>query len=363
MTQSIRLALIYGGQSGEHEISLRSAASVIQHLDPLKYEIIPIGINKAGLCFINDYNELLEFKDSLPVESSKSKAIPALIQNGHFAVDVDVVIPVVHGPLYEDGCLQGLLNLANVAYVGCDTLPSALGMDKDIARRLARLEGVSSAKYMVITNARDEQALDETCANLMAQFQKPLFVKPCSLGSSVGIHKVDNLADLKKAIMDARLFDTEILVEEYVNGREIELAVLGVPGSMEPEVSIPGEISVQHQDGFYSYHAKYIDQVGSILTIPALLDEDVVLRLKKQAKAIFMALKCKGMARIDFFYNEISDEIIFNEINTIPGFTTISMFAKLWQNEGIGFSQVLDRLIKLALIRYETENQLITHYQ
>ena len=364
MAQTIRLVILYGGQSGEHEISLKSAASVISNLDPSKYSIIPIGMDKKGNCYINDYHEILKFKDSLPVQTHSSKPIPSLIKNGRFVVEADVVFPVVHGPLYEDGCLQGLLNIANIAYVGCDTLSSAVGMDKDIARRLAKLSGIESAMYQVVPSNLPKNELEKRSSQLFEQFKKPLFVKPCNLGSSVGIHKVESLKELQNAIIDAGRFDTEVIVEEYIKGREIELAVLGAEVAYKsPEVSAPGEISVYHRDGFYSYAAKYIDSTQTELTIPANLSESASEQLKQQAKTVFTALKCQGMARVDFFYDDEVNRIVFNEINTIPGFTTISMYAKLWQHEGIEFNGLLDRLIHLALIRFQSENQLITHYQ
>lgn len=364
MAQTIRLVILYGGQSGEHEISLKSAASVISNLDPSRYTIIPIGMDKTGCCYINDYHELLKYKDSLPVQTDQSKPIPALIKSGQFIIDADVVFPVVHGPLYEDGCLQGLLHMANIAYVGCDTLSSAVGMDKDIARRLAKLSGIESAMYEVVPSNLPKNELEKRSSQLFDQFKKPLFVKPCNLGSSVGIHKVETLKELESAIIDAGRFDTEIIVEEYIKGREIELAVLGSDEAFKaPEVSAPGEISVSHRDGFYSYAAKYIDSAQTKLTIPANLSDSVAEQLKQQARTVFTALKCQGMARVDFFYNDELNRIIFNEINTIPGFTTISMYAKLWQHEGIEFSELLNRLIHLALTRFQSENQLITHYQ
>lgn len=360
----IKLALLYGGKSGEHEISLISAASVLQNLDSTKYQIIPIAIDKEGCFYQNDYAELIAYRESLPIVTDKSQALPCLLINGKLAVDVDVVFPVVHGPLYEDGCLQGLLELASAAYVGCDVLSSAIGMDKDMTRRLVCDENLLSARYCILswyTSAAEKQQI---CHQAVADWGWPLFVKPCSTGSSVGIQKVQNLAQLISAVDDALCYDETILIEEGLVGREIELAVLENTDPLSPpRVSVAGEICVFHADGFYSYAAKYLQSSETKIQIPASLGEELVSRLRIAAAEIFMRLKCKGMARVDFFVNEQNNTIYFNEINTLPGFTSISMYPKLWQASGLIYPHLLDELINLAIKHQQCRRQLVTNYQ
>lgn len=364
MSDITNLILLYGGNSGEHEISLRSAARVLANLDVSRYHVIPIGIDKSGCYYLNDYQALLAHKDSLPVRTAQSKPLMHLMAHGRLAVDADVVFPMVHGPLYEDGCLQGLLELAGVAYVGCDVLSSALGMNKDFSRRLIQQTGIKTARYEVLKSQLTESDKDQLTQRVAERFGWPLFVKPCSLGSSVGIHKVANRKELLMAIDDAFHYDQTILVEEFICGREIELAVLENPlSASEPDVSVAGEICVGHQDGFYSYAAKYLESTQTELRVPARLDEALLKRLKQAASDIFIDLNCQGMARIDFFVNEAANEFYFNEVNTLPGFTEISMFPKLWQASGMTYAMLLDRLVDLARARFERRRQLVTHYQ
>ena len=364
MLNPINLVLLYGGKSGEHEISLISAASVLAHLDATRYRVIPIGMDKAGRCYLNDYHELLNYKNALPVTAANSRPLESLVINGRLAVDADVVFPIVHGPLYEDGCLQGLLELADVAYVGCGVLSSAIGMDKDMARRVACVNGIRSARYRVLSWHAKANEIEQFCQKTITEFGWPLFVKPCSMGSSVGINKANNLAELVAAIADARRYDDEILVEEFIKGREIEIAVLEQSASSGvPKVSLPGEIRVHHIDGFYSYTAKYLESDKTDLLVPAVLDDRLVGLIQQAAADIFVSLKCKGMARVDFFVNDEKGDIYFNEINTIPGFTSISMYPKMWQASGLTYSALLDRLVQLAITRHECRQQLVRHYQ
>lgn len=360
----LNLVVLYGGKSGEHEISLVSAASVLANLDANKYNIIPIGMDKEGHFYKNDYQALLAFKDSLPVMGPGATSLPSLLIDGRFAVDAEVVFPVVHGPLYEDGCLQGLLELAGVAYVGCDVLSSAIGMDKDLARRLVCDEIILSARYHTFSLHSSAKEREDFCREVAVDLGWPLFVKPCTLGSSVGIHKVNNQVELNEAITDALRFDETILVEEFVRGREIELAVLGSSSpALTPRVSIAGEIRTYHPDGFYSYTAKYLESGQTELFIPAELNDNIARQLREAAAKIFTRLKCKGMARVDFFVNDQSGKIYFNEVNTLPGFTSISMYPKLWQASGVSYVQLLDELVELAIARRHCREQLITSYQ
>lgn len=363
MANRLKLVLLYGGKSGEHEISLISAASVLAHLSADKYEIIPIGMDKQGQFHLHDYQKLIQNRDKLPVSTADSKPLPSLLVNGHLAVPADVVFPVVHGPLYEDGCLQGLLELAEVAYVGCDVLSSALGMDKDMARRVACVDEVPSTRYELLswhTTASERKAF---CQKVADDLGWPLFVKPCSLGSSVGIHKANNPSELAAAIEDALRYDEEIMVEAFVTGREIELAVLeNRQQRNQPKVSLPGEIAVHHPDGFYSYTAKYLESDCTELKIPAELPSSMISQLQDMAAKIFTRLKCKGMARVDFFVNTETGAIHFNEINTIPGFTAISMYPKMWAASGLAYEDLLDELVALALMHQQCRQQLVTDY-
>jgi D-alanine-D-alanine ligase len=364
MSNLIKLILLYGGKSGEHEISLISAASVLANLDSTRFTIIPVGMDKEGRFFKNDYEELLDHKDSLPVKTDRSEHIDSLVKDGKLAIEADIVFPMVHGPLYEDGSFQGLLELADVAYVGCDVLPSALGMDKDMARRLVGIHGIKSARYRVLSWFARPSEVEEFCQQTVAELGWPLFVKPCCMGSSVGIHKARNMEELQAAIQDAKRYDVEVLVEECISGREIELAVLenSLPAH-PPKASLAGEIRVNHSDGFYSYTAKYLESDQTELIAPVELDENLLHRLQQMAAEIFITLKCKGMARVDFFVNDQNGEIYFNEINTLPGFTPISMYPKLWQVSGLSYPDLLNRLIDIAMTHHQCRQQLVTHYQ
>lgn len=363
MAKLINLLLLYGGKSGEHEISLISAASVLAHLNPEKYHIIPVAMDKEGQFHQHQYRDLLAYRDRLPVATEQSTPVESLIANGQLFIDADVVFPVVHGPLYEDGCLQGLLELAGVAYVGCDVLSSAIGMDKDMARRVACNDDIKSARYRLLSWHANEDKRMKFCHEVALEFGWPLFIKPCSLGSSVGIHKAKNMPELIAAVEDALQYDEEILVEEYLQGREIELAVLenSVP-SENPRVSIAGEIRVNHPDGFYSYTAKYLESHQTELIIPARLSDQLLVQLQKAAAAIFTRIKCKGMARVDFFVNDETEEIYFNELNTLPGFTSISMYPKLWEATGLSYPDLLDELIQVALNHQFCREHLVTDY-
>ena len=364
MSKRLNLVLLYGGKSGEHEISLISAASVLTHLNADKYNIIPVAMDKNGQFHLHEYQDLLACKDKLPVISPKSKPLDSLLVNGRLSIDADVVFPVVHGPLYEDGCLQGMLELADVAYVGCDVLSSAVSMDKDIARRLACIDGIKSAKYKVLSWHTNATERHNFCADVIKELGWPLFVKPCSLGSSVGIHKAKNMDELIAAVDDALRYDKEILVEEFIQGREIELAVLENSTPLaKPRVSHAGEIHVHHPDGFYSYTAKYVESGQTDLTIPAILDNTLAERLMQAASDIFIRLKCRGMARVDFFVNDKTNAIYFNELNTLPGFTSISMYPKLWEATNLPYADLLDELINIAKIHHHCRQQLVTNYQ
>jgi D-alanine-D-alanine ligase len=360
----MKVLLLYGGPSGEHEISLQSAASVLAELNAEKYEVLPVGMDKQGCLYLNDAAELIKnHPDSLPVALDNAEKIPSLIINGRLGLPADVVFPVMHGPMCEDGALQGLLDLTQVAYVGCNVLSSAICMDKDIARQLVHVEGIEPIRYHRLPHTSTD-SLDKTwCEAAVEALGFPLFVKPASLGSSVGIHRVDNMQSLLRAVKDARQYDRTVLVEEYIDGREIELAVLEHDGTEGlPDVSVPGEIKTKHPDGFYSYAAKYTENEQLELCIPAPLTEKLTRTLQIAAAEIFMQLRAGGLARVDFFVQAETSKIYFNEINTLPGFTAVSMFPKLWEASGLEYSALLDRLIRAAIERQQKRLSLITDY-
>jgi len=363
MSKRLKIALLYGGKSGEHEVSLQSAASVLANLDTKRYDIIPVGIDKMGCCFLSEYQDLLSYEDKLPVRTERSTPLPSLLKDGRFSLDVDAVFPVVHGPLLEDGCLQGVLEHAAVAYVGCDVLSSAIGMDKDIARRLVGTDLVAVARYRALPSAASPEHRQAVCKEAIASLGWPLFVKPCSSGSSVGIHKVQTLDELLAAIEDAGRYNQTVLVEEYIKGREIELAVLeNKLDSHAPRVSLAGEIEVRHPDAFYSYAAKYLDHETCLLHAPVMLESQIMARLQEIAAEIFVRLKCRGMARVDFFIEDQSGKIYFNEINTLPGFTPISMYPRLWEVSGLPYPDLLNELIDLSLMHQRAKERIVTHY-
>lgn len=363
MANPLDLVLLYGGKSGEHEISLKSAASVLQHLDPEKYHIIPVAMDKNGQCHQHQYQDLLACPEALPVMTEKSLPLPSLLVDGKLAVHADVVFPVVHGPLYEDGCLQGLLQLAGVAYVGSDVLASAIGMDKDISRRLACNSELACARYRCLSWHSTAEQRKEFCTEIVKSFGWPIFVKPCSLGSSVGIHKATSMATLMDAVEDALRYDKMIMAEAFINGREIELAVLeNSHPSGKPLVSVAGEIRVNHPDGFYSYNAKYLESEKTELILPAQFSDRLLKKLQDAAAEVFTSLKCRGMARVDFFVDKEKETIYFNEINTLPGFTTISMYPKLWEASGISYPDLLDALVNLAMMHKNAGDHIITNY-
>src|SRR6266403_594453 len=358
--KKLRVVVLYGGRSGEHEVSLQSAASVINFLDRARFEIIPVAIDKQGRWLLNDIS-LLEGKKSLPVFKDAPKVMlppnpadpgsdSALIRLGEGGEPrgIDVVFPVMHGPLCEDGTIQGLLELADLPYVGCGVLASALAMDKEMAKRVARDAGIPIVPYVSLKHEVWKKEKQQLAKSIKEQLGYPVFVKPANLGSSVGVHKVKEPGGLNAALEDAFNYDRKILVEAAVNAREIEVSVLeNLEGGADPLVSIPGEIDPTHE--FYSYQAKYLDEKGAELIIPARLDPEETKRAQDIGRKAFTVLECEGMARVDLFLDRTSGDFFFNELNTIPGFTSISMYPKLWEASGISYKELLDKLIDLAL--------------
>ncbi len=369
--KKVRVAVLYGGRSGEHEVSLQSAASVINHLDRDRFEIVPVAIDKQGRWHLNDISmlegkkSLLVFKDAprvvLPPNSADTSALVSLGGSGE-AKAIDVVFPVVHGPLCEDGTIQGLLELADVAYVGCGVLGSAVAMDKEVAKRLARDAGLPIVPYVSLKHERWKKQKQQSAEQIQKELGYPVFVKPANLGSSVGVHKVKEAAGLNTALENAFEYDTKVLVEVAVDAREIEVSVLENPDSgADPLVSVPGEIDPTHE--FYSYEAKYLDENGATLIIPAKLEAEQTKRVQDIAKKAFLMIECEGMARVDLLLDRTSGKLFFNELNTIPGFTSISMYPKLWEASGIPYTELLSRLIDLAISRHERKKALVREFR
>ena len=341
--------MLFGGRSGEHEVSLASAASVIRGLDPEKYEAVPIGITKDGrwLVGVGAQKMLPEVLKSgqrvvLPADPNAAALVP-LGESGAGTVRVDVVFPVLHGTFGEDGTVQGLLDLAGLPYVGAGVLASAVGMDKDVQKRLYKQAGLPIADFLAMPRKEWEESRPKVLAAVTKKFRFPLFVKPATLGSSVGMTKVHNRAELPAALDLAAEFAQKLLVERAIVGREIEVSVLG---NADPKASVPGEI-IPHRE-FYDYAAKYLEE-GTKLIIPAKLTRAQVKRFQDCAVRAYRAIDCAGMARVDFFLERRTGRIFLNEVNTIPGFTSISMYPKLWEASGLSFRELIDRLIELGL--------------
>jgi len=379
--KKLRVGVIYGGRSGEHEVSLASAAAVFKNLDPERYEAIPIRIEKDGrwslprraptLISAADVIEAAKSDETagrLPADAPREAHLVAhpgtetlLTIERHDAnpivsgLALDVVFPVLHGPYGEDGTVQGLLELANVAYVGAGVLASAVGMDKAVMKLVFAAKGLPICDYEVVMKRdwqRDERGVLQRVVNRLGF---PVFVKPANLGSSVGISKAKHVAELRTGISLAAQFDRKVVVEAAVpNAREIEVAVLG---NDEPDASLPGEIIPSKE--FYDYEAKYLDGASRDV-IPAQLPPELTERIRALAVAAFTAVDCSGMARVDFLLDGVNGSLVLNEVNTIPGFTTISMYSKMWAASGLPYPALVDRLIALAIERHADKQQLRT---
>lgn len=357
---------MFGGRSAEHEVSLQSARNIIEALDPEKYDLTLIGIDRDGQWYLNDTSHFL-LNSSKPELLKLNEASQALVLrpggSGQQLVKssdmsplpkLDVVFPVLHGTYGEDGAVQGLLRMAGIPFVGSGVLGSAVGMDKDVMKRLLVQAGLPTTPWVTVHSWDSEQPSVAALKDQLGDF--PWFVKPANLGSSVGIHKVKTAEQLAPALADAFRYDHKVLIEQGLTCREIECSVLG---NENPLVSVPGEIKVQAE--FYSYEAKYIDENGAVLQIPAELDPQLQSKIQALAARTFQVLGAEGLARVDCFLTP-ENEVYVNEINTLPGFTRISMYPKLWEASGIGYQELLDRLVQLALQRAEREQGLKTHF-
>lgn len=348
----MRVAILYGGKSGEHEVSLRSAASVIKNLDS-KHTLQLIGITKTGAWHLQPENVLtscLEGEDPLELRSNAPSVLVVpgtglrvYGARGSADLPLDVVFPVLHGTFGEDGTVQGLLECANVAYVGAGVLGSAVGMDKEISKALWHEAGLPIVPSITAYRA-DTENIDSLASRIENQFGWPVFVKPASCGSSVGASKASNPSDLTKGVAIALSFDTKVLIEPFISAREIECSVLG---NGSPRAFQPGELITSHE--FYDYEAKYIDADGARIVIPAPIPEETASRIKEIALKAYKTAGLSGMARVDFFIDKKGGSVYLNEANTIPGFTSISMYPMMCASEGLSYSALLDELLDLAL--------------
>ncbi|MHB9293813.1 putative D-alanine-D-alanine ligase [Hollandina sp. SP2] len=363
MDKKIKVAILFGGKSAEHEVSLQSAKNVFDAIDREKYTPILIGIDKSGRWLMNDASKfLLNPEDPQRIRLNPSGDSVALIPQSRGVISnisawkqeqfIDVVFPILHGPFGEDGTVQGLLKLADIPFVGAGVLGSVIGMDKDVMKRLLRDAGIPIGKFMVLK--AHEGVPDFT--GLRDALGLPLFVKPANMGSSVGVSKIHDETEFKRSLEEAFIYDHKIIIEEYIQARELECSVLG---NQDPVASVPGEVISSHE--FYSYDAKYIDKQGAVLEIPASLPDHQVKAIQALAVKTFKTLAGEGLARVDFFL-KADGTILVNEINTMPGFTKISMYPKLWEASGISYTAQIDRLIELALQRFAQEKKLKTTY-
>lgn len=366
MGKKLRVAVLFGGRSGEHEVSLLSAASVISAMDTEKYEIIPVGITEDGRWLAGgDPLRVLQKKD-IPGDCFLATLLtnpeaPRLLLLDEKAstrgfVPLDVVFPVLHGPYGEDGTVQGLLELAAIPYVGAGVLSSAASMDKAVMKILFQHRGLPVGDFLYFRSFQWAADKFSLLGSIEKKLGYPCFVKPANLGSSVGINKASDQEALIRSIEEALRYDHKVVIEAFIPGREIECSVLG---DDEPAASLPGEIIPGGE--FYDYRSKYMDNTSQLI-IPAPLKAEVQEKIKAYAVEAFLAVECSGLGRVDFFYQEKGDKIYINEINTIPGFTHISMYPKLWEASGVPYSELIDRLIQLAIERYRRKKKLLTRY-
>jgi D-alanine-D-alanine ligase len=358
----LRVGVIFGGRSGEHEVSVMSARGILKALDPDRFEGVPIGIDRNGAWQLVEPRALLAGSgaDQVVGEGALVRVAGSEVSQlerrepsdlgGRFGVDV--FFPIVHGTQGEDGALQGLLEMAGAPYVGCGVLGSAIGMDKDVSKRLLRDAGLPVVEYVVARTGADVAVLAK---RIEAELGYPCFVKPANLGSSVGVSKVRSAAELAAALETAFRYDRKLVIERGIPAREIETAVLGLD---TPQVSLPGEIVPRHE--FYSYEAKYLDPNGAELVVPARLDEAQTREVQRLSLRVFEVLELEGLARVDFFLDRETGEWFVNEVNTLPGFTEVSMYARMWQHTGLSYRDLVTQLIELALKRFDGRRALDT---
>jgi len=365
----LRVGLIFGGRSGEHEISLLSARSVLAALDPEKYEVTQIGISHQGAWWVGENTlEMLEAGNTAALNCATM--LPDPHHQGIYAIDqtqgseilnkladLDVLFPVLHGTFGEDGTIQGFFEMADLAYVGAGVVGSAVGMDKGIFKDVMRANGIPVLESIVLLRSELENNLEAALSRAEGLAPYPLFVKPANLGSSVGVSKCRSRSDLLEGLMEAARYDRRLLVERGIDGREIEVSVVG---NDDPQASIPGEIIPAAE--FYTYDAKYHDERSQLL-IPAPISNQLIEQVQTLAVIAYKAVDCAGMARVDFLLEKGSNKLFLSELNTIPGFTRISMYPKLWDASGISYPELVDRLIELALERKRERDRTERRFQ
>ncbi len=351
--EKLNVCVLFGGISPEHEVSLRSAESVLNNMDPQRYHIFPVGITKAGDWILyggRDYSQLPsgQWRDCpnncrATISPIRGQGLLCFTQAGIRCQHIDVVFPVLHGENGEDGAMQGLLQMAGIPYVGPHVSASAVAMDKTLTKLVVDNANIPQAKWFLVRSSELESQMENLLQNLETQFTYPVFVKPAGTGSSVGVSKASSREALKNALLQAGKFDDKILVEEFIDGYEVEIAVLG---NKNPIASVVGEIDSGAD--FYDYDAKYITDT-SVAYIPARIDDGVARQLREMAVKIYMAIGCQGLSRVDFFVTRKENQVVFNEINTLPGFTSISMYPKLFAASGVPYGELIDRLLELAM--------------
>jgi D-alanine-D-alanine ligase len=374
--RKLKIAVLFGGRSGEHEVSLDSARSVLSVLDPQKYEIFQVGITHEG-AWLTGPEALLAMESGDIGKLTPCSILPDPSRTGLYVIrsmdhpqvyeytkswcekltDLDVVFPVLHGTYGEDGTLQGLLELADLAYVGAGVTGSSVGMDKGVFKEVMHAIGVPTVESIIVLRSEIEKDIEEVIHRAEKTAPYPLFIKPVNLGSSVGITKCNRRADLGEALLEAATYDRRVLVERGVDANEIEVSVLG---NDNPQASVPGEVLPSRE--FYSYESKYMDGSSGLL-IPAPLPTDIADKIRQMAVSAFKAIDCAGMARVDFFVEKSTSAIYLNELNTIPGFTSISMYPKLWEASGLPYAGLVDRLVELALERKADRDRTVRRFR
>ena len=375
MANKLRVGLIFGGKSGEHEVSLASAQSVMRAINRDQYDVVMIGVTKDGHWLVGD-NVFMQLASVSPTpllgKADESANGTAAKENGkemmnalNAALDqssplnsIDVAFPLIHGTFGEDGTVQGLLELADVPYVGAGVAASAVGMDKALMKAVFSANGLPIVDWMMVLRRDWEAHPEETIHRIESAFGYPCFIKPANLGSSVGVTKARNWDELAQALTTAAQYDRKLIAERAVDAREIECSVLG---NDEPMASIPGEVIPER--AFYDYAAKYDDSAGRQLIVPANLSVELTRQIQSLAVQAFQAIDGSGLARVDFFVERATDKIFVNEINTIPGFTSVSMYPRMWENTGLSYPALIDRLIQLAIERHTDKRKSKTTYQ
>lgn len=358
--KKINVALLFGGRSAEHEVSVNSARNIALALDKNKFNLELIALSKSGSWYsVNEIGQLKSVTDQelagkfpqlgFTVESGKSRIFKIDTKED---IAIDIAFPILHGTFGEDGCVQGFFKMLNIPFVGCGVLSSAAGMDKDVMKKIYTQAGIPNSPYVLLRPWQDYSYKD-----LCERLGSPFFIKPANAGSSVGVYKIKSEEDFSSKLPDAFAYDSKVIAEKFIPGREIEISVLGL--SHTPKVSEPGEVRVLHE--FYSYEAKYLDENGAEIVIPALLPEATKNQIKALAAKAFTAINASGFARIDFFVQE-SGEIYLNEINTLPGFTNISMYPKMWEASGINYSELITKLVELGLEQHRIDQGLKTNF-